>query len=118
MPGRHSRCSICRVTPTISLTSTVCSPRGRISSASRLLRQLWHARSGKCWTSHEEFSEGTTMSQDNPPDPKLKITVPPSDGEHQYNSEYSPASVLVVDDDEQLREGYRRLLTKAGIGTV
>ncbi len=58
------------------------------------------------------------MSQDNSPDPKLKITVPPSDDEHQYNSEYSPASVLVVDDDEQLREGYRRLLAKAGIGTV
>ena len=59
------------------------------------------------------------MSQDNLPDSKLQVTIPPSmDDEHQFDSEFTPASVLVVDDDEQLREGYRRLLTRAGIGTL
>ncbi len=59
------------------------------------------------------------MPQDDSLDSKLNITVPPpDDDEHQSYSEVTPASVLVVDDDEQLREGYRRLLTKAGIGTL
>lgn len=59
------------------------------------------------------------MSQDFLPPPKLLATMPPAiDEELQTNSEYIPAAVLIVDDNESLREGYRRVLTAAGMGTV
>ena len=43
---------------------------------------------------------------------------PTGDGRDSLPSRTLPASVLVVDDDEHLRDGYRRLLTKAGFGTL
>ncbi len=59
------------------------------------------------------------MSQNSFPSLNLGVTTPPpADDDDQYYPERTPASVLVVDDDEQIRLGYRRVLTGAGIGTM
>ena len=59
------------------------------------------------------------MTEDSLTASNLSDTVPPaSNDEHQNSSESTPASVLVVDDDDRVREGYRRVLTGAGIGTI
>ncbi len=62
--------------------------------------------------------KATAMSHDTVSDSQSQLTVPPCDDDNQDYSKVTPASVLVVNDDEQLREGYRRLLTRAGIGTL
>jgi len=59
------------------------------------------------------------MPKDSLLDSKLSDTVlPAANEEHQNRSESTPASVLVVDDEDRVREGYRRVLTGAGIGTI
>jgi EAL domain-containing protein (putative c-di-GMP-specific phosphodiesterase class I)/CheY-like chemotaxis protein len=58
------------------------------------------------------------MSKSSSPNQDMPTLPPELDDEDRERHNDTPAAILVIDDDEQLREGYRRVLTQAGFGTL